>query len=275
VCVTEVRTREAIAADYQAARADGDTAGMQRFQNEEACFILLHLLERLAASPEAFIHLVAIKGGMLMAGELGSPRTSADIDATSGDQKRVDVEQVVRDVRVAGREFNIRVSGEPERTSGGHIVHLAFDSLTDGGTAKIEVSVREDLVFAVRDAVFDVTDIGLAPFALPALAEVELVAEKLRALVQRAQPRDLFDIRLYLYDSGWHLDPGDLRTAIDAKLAATRHKRWRSGLWRLHLDETRLIWTATLVAWMAREEIPDFDETVDAVEKRLHELRLD
>lgn len=83
----------------------------------------------------------------------------------------------------------------PGRTPGGLIVHFRFDSLTDAGTAKLEVSVREGLVFAVRDALFDVSEFGIAPFSGPAVAEVELVAEKLRALVQRAKPRDLFDLR--------------------------------------------------------------------------------
>jgi predicted nucleotidyltransferase component of viral defense system len=174
---------------------------MARFQNEEACLVLLTVLERLASDPASFIHGVAIKGGILMAGELHSPRASADIDATSGVQKRIDAEIVVREIRRAGREFNVRQDREPERTPGGSIVHLRFDSLTDAGTAKVEVSVREDLVFAVRDAVFNLADLGLAPFSIPALAEVELVSEKLRALVQRAQPRDLFDLRLYLIDS--------------------------------------------------------------------------
>ena len=192
---------------------------MARYQNEEACFVLLSILERLAAdSSTSFIHRVAIKGGILMAGELGSPRVSADIDATSGAQKRVDADVIVRDARRAGRAFNLRQDREPERTPGGSIVHLRFDSLTDAGTAKIEVSVREDLVFAVREAFFDVTALGLESFFVPALAETELVAEKLRALVQRAQARDLFDLRLYLVDLGWHLDPVELRQAVDAKL---------------------------------------------------------
>jgi len=59
-----------------------------------------------------------------------------DIDATSGLQKRIDIDVVVREIRRAGREFNVRQDREPERTPGGSIVHLRFDSLTDAGTAK-------------------------------------------------------------------------------------------------------------------------------------------
>ncbi len=142
---------------------------MVRPQNEEACFVLLTVLQRGAGDPESFIHGVAINGGIPMAGELHSPRASADIDATSGAMKRVDVQVVVRDLRNAGQEFSLRQDGEPERTAGGSIIHLRFESLTDAGTAKIEVGVREDLVFAVRDAFFDVSDLGLTPFTLPAV----------------------------------------------------------------------------------------------------------
>ena len=273
--VTNVRSRNDIAGDYQEARDAGDASSMARFQNEEACLVLLTVLEHLAADPTSFIHRVAIKGGMLMAGELRSPRVSADIDVTSGLQKRIDAEDVVREIRKAGREFGMRQSDEPERTPGGSVIHLAFDSLTDAGTAKIEVSVRENLVFAVRDAVFNVTDLGLTPFTLPALAEVELVSEKLRTLVQRAQPRDLFDLRLYLVDSGWHIDPASLRTCIDKKLELTKYKRWRPGLWREHLDEIERLWSRTLQEWIDPERIPGFKETVEEVARRLRVLKLD
>lgn len=271
----EMRSRTDIASDYHAARDANAAAAMRRFQNEEACLVLLSILERLAVDPSTFIHRVALKGGILMAGELRSPRSSADLDATSGRQRRIDPEGVIVDLRRAGREFNVRLDGEPERTPGGLIIHFRFDSLTDAGTAKVEVSVREDLVFGVRDASFDLSALGLAPFSVPAVAEVELVAEKLRALVQRAQPRDLFDLRLYLVDSGWHFGPADLRTATDAKLTLTRHRHWRPGLWRLNLEAIERTWLETLESWVDPSRLPAFPDAVDDVARRLRELRLD
>jgi predicted nucleotidyltransferase component of viral defense system len=268
------RTIADIAADYRAGRAEGHDAAMARFQNEEACLVLLTVLEGLAAEPTSFIHEVAIKGGMLMAGELRSPRASADIDATTGRGLRVDADRVITEVRRAGRQFNVGADGASERTLGGEIIHLRFDSLTDGGTAKIEISVREDLVFAVRDAIFDVSDLGITPFTIPAIAEVELVAEKIRTLVQRDQPRDLFDLHLYLTDSNWYLNPAELRQAIDAKLETTRYKRWQPGLWKTHLDQIEMNWEKTLERWMAPDHIPPFAETVASVERRLRELRV-
>lgn len=273
--MAETRNREAISADYQAARDASDVVAMRRFQNEEACLVLLAILERLAAEPASFIHRVALKGGILMAGELHSPRSSADIDATTGRQRRIDPDQAIADLRHAGRAFNVRLDSEPERTPGGLIVHLRFDSLTDAGTAKLEVSVREDLVFAVRDALFDVSGFGLTPFSVPAVAKVELVAEKLRTLVQRAQPRDLFDLRLYLVESGWYLDAADLRRAVDAKLALTRHRRWRSGLWRLNLEAIERAWDETMGSWVDPSRLAPVTTAIEDVARRLRELRLD
>lgn len=273
--MADARNRQAIANDYREARDRSDVAAMRRYQNEEACFVLLAILERLAADDRSFVHEIALKGGILMAGELRSARSSADIDATTGQGRRIDADRVVADLRRAGREFGVRLDADPDRTLGGLIVHFRFDSLTDAGSAKLEVSVREDLVFAVRDAFFDVSDLGLQPFTVPALAQVELVAEKLRSLVQRAQPRDLFDLHLYLAESGWHLDPAELRQGVDAKLAITRHKRWRPDLWRMNLGEIEAAWETTMAAWVEPERLPPFDRVVAEVARRLRSLRLD
>lgn len=273
--MAEIRDQRLIAEDYQRARDQDDRSAMRRFQNEEACFVLLTLLERLAAEKESFLHRVALKGGILMAGELGSPRSSADIDATTGHMRRLDPAAVIADLRRAGRAFNLRTDGDPLRTSGGLIVNLRFDSLTDAGTAKLEVSVREDLVFAVRDAFIDVSSLGLTPFEVHAVAQVELVAEKLRTLVQRAQPRDLFDLWLYLTESGWHLEPDELRKAVDAKLSLTRYRRWQARLWRTHLDAIEAAWEQTLLSWIDPDRLPSFATVLEQVGRRLRELRLD
>lgn len=269
------RTLDLIEQGFLEARQAGDRAAMARLRNEEACVVLLTLLSRLAADDTTFVHDVALKGGILMAGELRSPRVSADIDATTGAMRRMDPERIVDDLRRHGRDFDVRRHGEDTRTPGGTIVHLSFASHTDGGTAKLEVSVREDLVFAVRDAFFDVSDLGIDAFTLPAVAQVEIVAEKLRTLVQRAQPRDLFDLRLQLTDAGWCLDPAQLHEAVDAKLSITRYGRWKPRLWQNHLDEIKADWEAVLQEWIEPEHIPSFDETVTVVGRCLRELRLD
>lgn len=71
--MAEREPRESIALKYQEARDRGDAAAMRRHQNEEACLVLLTILERLAQDDGSFVHGVALKGGILMAGEF-APR---------------------------------------------------------------------------------------------------------------------------------------------------------------------------------------------------------
>jgi hypothetical protein len=47
--MAEPRTRATIAADYQTARAAADQRPRLATQDEEACFVLLSIVERLAA----------------------------------------------------------------------------------------------------------------------------------------------------------------------------------------------------------------------------------
>ncbi|MGH7777005.1 MAG: nucleotidyl transferase AbiEii/AbiGii toxin family protein [Candidatus Dormibacterales bacterium] len=209
-----------------------------------------------------------------MAAELRSPSTSADIDATSGHQRRLDPP---RSPKISACRPSVhRALGWGAGPYGARtFVRFRFDSLTNSGSAKLEVSIREDLVFAVRQVIVDVSDLGIARFSVAALAQVELVAEKLRTLVQRGQPRDLFDLHLYLVESGWHLNPAELKRAVDAKLALTRHRRWRPGLWKLNLEAIEQGWEETLAGWVDPRLLPPFARTLDEVSRRLRDLRLD
>jgi hypothetical protein len=93
------RSRPASSRSSTARSSRASSAAKRRYWNEEACFVLLAILERLAADEASFVHGIALKGGILMAGELRSARSSADIDATTGRGRRVDPDQVVEDLR--------------------------------------------------------------------------------------------------------------------------------------------------------------------------------
>jgi hypothetical protein len=271
---TARRTIDDIVDDYQRARRDGDHRGMRRHQREETCVVLLTTLGFLAADMASFVHGMSLKGGMLMRGELGSPRTSADIDFSTGHQRRPDADAIGADLRRAGRAFDLRLDESPETTSGGFVIDFTFASRCDGGRAKLEVSVREDLVLPIRNATLLSVGLAIPPFSTPAIDLTEGLAEKLRALCQRSQPRDLYDTWFYLIRSGRHFDPRTLRTTVDRKLALTRYGRWRSGLWRTHLGDIAATWEATLGDWLTPDEMPTFSDVVEEVGRELVRLRL-
>lgn len=62
---------------------------------------------------------------------------------------------------------------------------------------------------------------------------------------------------------------------MDAKLAITRHKRWRADLWRSHLEDIETVWETTMAAWIEPARLPPFEQVVNDVAYRLRSFRLD
>ena len=81
------------------------------------------------------------------------------------------------------------------------------------GKVRVDISLREEQVVTRRELVTPVYD-DVRPFVVTVLAPEHLIAEKMRALLVRAKPRDLYDLWL-MHSQGWHLD----RAILDQKLA--------------------------------------------------------
>lgn len=266
------RTLDEIFDEFRAAGAAGDEAATKRLLAEEAALVLLGVLAALEGDPTSFVHAVALKGGLLMLGEFQSPRFSADLDFThSKSRKTVSRGSVEDSLRRAGSTYGLRLASSTQ-TRYGLGVSFTFVSRCLGRPtpAKLEISYREDLVFPVRDAIVDGSRFGIPPFSVPAVDPHELVAEKIRCLAQRAQPRDLFDTWYYLENLP-ALAGRDLRQALDTKFQVTASGRYRTDAWRGNLSSIESQWgnleESTPVAL-----IPSFAEAVEVVERRLRHL---
>lgn len=271
-----VRTADTIASEYRQALRDDANDAARHLLQEEAALVLLDILGHLSDDRSSFVHEVALKGGALMLGELGSPRFSSDLDFTRGYRASgVDPDSMTDEIERCGRAYAFRVI-DVQRNRYSVVLMLTYQSRCTGSRqpSKVEVSLREDPVAAVRQAEIDPTRWGLAPFSVNALDPHDLVAEKLRTLYQRAQPRDLYDTWFYLHKSGFHLDPLTLRLALDAKFKVTRIGKYRDGAWCEHLDEIAGVWDVTLSAVLDRSDILVMDDAVNAIASRLAALRI-
>jgi predicted nucleotidyltransferase component of viral defense system len=81
------------------------------------------------------------------------------------------------------------------------------------GKVRVDVSLREESVATRRELVTAIYD-DIRPFVAIVLTPEHLFAEKLRALLVRAKPRDLYDLWL-MSRQGWRLD----RNLLAQKLA--------------------------------------------------------
>jgi hypothetical protein len=69
---------------------------------------------------------------------------------------------------------------------------------------RVAITLRVEPVETHRELIAPEYD-GLRPFVVTALSPAHLLAEKVRALVVRAKPRDLYDLWL-MRGMGWRLD---------------------------------------------------------------------
>ena len=121
---------------------------------------------------------------------------------------RVLWQDVVADMRDFGCEAEVRNVWEGE-------VGCSFDvsyrgPLYDGrdhskGKVRIDISLRSEPLIVRRELVRSEYD-DIRPFVVTVLAPEHLLAEKVRALLVRAKPRDLYDVWL-MVSQGTKLDP--------------------------------------------------------------------
>ena len=136
------------------------------------------------------------KGGTALRVVYGSPRFSEDLDyritkLTDREMKYI-IESVVDDMGGEGFEFrNIKY----HKTSGGYIIPL--ETMTSSWPVRIELNLSNRK--GVSDGEFQlISGQYVPPYTINVLAEEELVAEKIDALLTRSKPRDYYDLYFIL-----------------------------------------------------------------------------
>lgn len=194
--------------------------GMQAQERDYLQHLLLMLLY---ARSQALI----FKGGTALRLVYRGVRYSEDLDFSaliSGEPVAASVhiaelrrlwQAVVADLRDFGAEGEIRNVWEGE-------VGFSFDvsyqgPLYDGrdrskGKVRVDVSLRGEPLATRRELVRSEYD-DVRPFVVTVLSPEHLLAEKVRALLVRAKPRDLYDVWL-MVEQGIHLDADLIRQKL-------------------------------------------------------------
>ncbi len=179
---------------------------------------------------QAALEGLAFKGGTCLRKTLfgGTGRFSMDLDFTCprgnyGDLQRT-MRKILNDKAYYGISF--KLSGERSETSGDVLSYrcdVAYSHGWNSDAFKLEVSLRESPVLdLVRVELFPEAywkRMEFRPFILPCLRSEELLAEKIRAAIERTRSRDLFDLYLFSQRSYKH----------DAVKQLVIEKTWNSG----------------------------------------------
>jgi predicted nucleotidyltransferase component of viral defense system len=210
---------------------------------------------------------LAFKGGTALYKLHNLNRFSEDLDFVAG-KKRPDLRTLQDEIIRAGRLLGIAArAGEPEEYQRSVNLQVLFNGpLYDGSkgsTTRVifNVSLRErptHLEWRMYNPLFK----ELGSFELRVLRVDELLAEKVRAVMTRDKPRDVYDV-WFLLNNGVKLDKGlvekklkayDSRFSMEAFLAAARRKK---GMWISDLRDLMI------------GELPEFDTVIHDITQML------
>lgn len=190
---------------------------------------------------DAFGDALCFKGGFVLRHVYGHERFSKDIDATrvNPPKHKLDAEAVKAEIEAASMSNLLTVRAEPPATDskrGLDFDRVAFRGPVGQGSIAIEVSYREDVILG---PVWE--QVGppyYEPFALPVMQLEEIVAEKLRTLVQRVRPTDLADLAQIL--AGHEVDADTVARLADHKFQlvkqGSRSKRIEENMLAIGAD---------------------------------------
>lgn len=232
----------------------------------ERDWVLTGLIHALATGPLS--EQLVLKGGQALRHVHGSERLSKDADYVA--RRRVEFDDLRTALQI--RQPRISVPEAPEgRTGHGFRVRpIAYRGLLGiPGTVEVEVSFRQDLVLAPRIAAFHSP--FREPFPILVMDIQEMVCEKLRALYQRGNPRDLYDLWFITKQPSITLDPDTIVQLLPEKF---RPPLVRGGWDRARLYERMEgnagAWRETLKAVAPNH--PDYDEALRSVQRALRFL---
>lgn len=226
---------------------------------------LQHLFLRHAArAPLAF------KGGTCLRVAYGSPRYSEDLDFDAdGDGALAFQALAAAARRLADYGVKAEIVKRPSRDGLAALLRAEGPLYTGDPRSRagirLEVSLRHEAVdveeaFVPRTAYADVPQL-----VLRALTKEHLLAEKVRALLVRGKPRDLFDVHFLLVRA-----VAAPRSLLDLKMSLYRRRFTVSGLEK-GIASARKTWARDLEALLG--QVPPFEPIADEVRARLADGR--
>lgn len=140
---------------------------------------------------------VLFKGGTALRVIYGSPRFSEDLDFSGFGIRKPTIEELITDTLSAVERVGLSIEiEEAKATSGGYlgIIHHRFGDYRV--ETRLEISLRDRAVVKPETAL--IAGDFLPAYTLLHLPQELLVEEKLKALLDRAKPRDFYDLYFIL-----------------------------------------------------------------------------
>jgi len=197
---------------------------------------------------------VIFKGGTALQKAYALNRFSEDLDFTL--VKKIDLDIIIKKVNADLNNFGFITESEQIKSKTSKNYRLKIKGPLFEGTEKtiatlrIEVSLRNDLLFEadLKENTPIYTDIR--PYSIFVMNPKEILAEKIRAIFQREKARDVYDLA-FLLKKGVKID---LRL-IEKKLGFFNLK-FNKNIFFKRIDAVKNIWKKELTQYV--NNVPDF-----------------
>ena len=223
-----------------------------------------HVLLRHAAGPP-----LAFKGGTCLRIAYGSPRYSEDLDFNADADARGAFDHlVIASARLPDYGMPATVVRRPSREGLAAVLHcegpLFSANPRSRASVRIEVSLRHEPVATAEVFVPRTPYADVPQLVLRTLSKEHLFAEKVRALVVRGKPRDLYDVH-FLLTRGFSAP----RKLLDLKMSLYRRRFSPTGLER-GIVSARRGWERDLEPLLG--QVPPFRPIAGEVRRRFHTI---
>lgn len=233
----------------------------------ERDWVLTEIVYHLAQQPVG--QDLVLKGGQALRHVYRSERFSKDVDYVA--RRRVDFAEL-RDLLTIRYPTRLRPPVAPPLSTkfGLKIDPISYTGpLRVPGTVEVEVSFREDIQLAARP--MDYISLFREPFPVAVMDLHEMVAEKVRAMVQRGNPRDLYDLWFIFSRIDVSLSNETVARLLPLKFAPPLvSKGWRKQDLYTTIRAKESDWENALRVLVV--DPPSFDEALDVVERALRPI---
>jgi predicted nucleotidyltransferase component of viral defense system len=221
-------------------------------------YMLTIALRQIAKLDKGFI----FKGGTALSKVyLDYYRISEDLDFTYIGN---DLNDAVETVHNLCKNLTLEIRDE-NKTSNSYNAEIKFvGPLAHQNFIKIDVSMREKLIFEPKEENVKSFYADVEPFSIRIYDLRELFAEKLRTLIQRSKPRDYFDVWFILKNKSF--DQEEIKNAVIEKCRRIGVK-YEPGRIFKETENLKKQWKTDLVHLV--RELPDYDIIMTELKEKL------
>jgi uncharacterized protein len=232
----------------------------------EKDFVLTEIIHAYATGP--YGDKLVLKGGQALRHIYGSPRFSKDVDYVATQRIEFAALMEALDIQYPRLQLPTEPAGRTSR--GLHIEPIEYRGpLGQWDNVEIEVSFRGDLALEPQRVAY--CSVFRESFDVLVMDLHEMMAEKIRAMYQRGNPRDLYDLWFIFTRLTGTIDPATVAQLIPGKFRPPLVRGgWDRSRLFTRMDQERHTWDDALDA--LTPDHPRFNEARTTVERALRFL---